>query len=123
MKTNSNSFTFPKKYLYIFFVLFLIIQFLNLWPLSTLKVNSIEYYLYFLLIGIIYWMFATILIYSARINFLKTNKLYWAVATLFCIIAIGMLSYPIYVYLHVVKLDTSIQLLDLKADSLRKISK
>lgn len=123
MKINLTSFTLTKKYLYAFVLLFLIIQLLNLWPLSSLKVNSIEYRLYFILLGIIYWTFATILLYSARTYYLKTKKLYWVVATLFCIIAIGMLSYPFYIYLNVVKLDTSIQTLDQKADSLRKISK
>jgi ABC-type antimicrobial peptide transport system permease subunit len=82
---------------------------------------TVEYKVHFILMGIIYWIFSAILFYSASMYFKHTYKLYWIAAAIFCLIGICMLLLPFYIYLNVSRLDNSIQLLDFKADSLRKI--
>ena len=114
---------FPKKYVYLTLIVLLLVQLYNLQPLSTFKTGTVEYTLHFFLMGFIFWRFAAILLITARTYFLKTNKYYWYPAALFLLLGIVFLILPFFIYHEVLGLDASIQILDQKADSLRKVSK
>jgi fatty acid desaturase len=120
---TAKSSAFPKKYLYLTLILLLLVQLYNLQPLSAFKTGTVEYTLHFFLMGIIFWIFAVILLTTARTYFLNTNKYYWIPAAIFLLLGIALLILPFFIYHEVVRLDASIQILDQKADSLRKMGK
>ncbi|GEM_PF-2662781 len=120
---TANITDFPKKYLYLTLVLLLLVQLYNLQPLSSFKTGTIEYTLHFYLMGIIFWLFAALLFITARTYYLNTNKYYRIPAAIFLLLGIALLILPFFIYNQVVGLDASIQILDQKADSLRKIGK
>lgn len=114
---------FPKNYVYLTLIVLLLVQLYHLQPLSTFKTGTVEYTLHFFLMGLIFWIFAAILFISARTYFLNTNKYYWYPAALFLLLGIVFLILPFFIYHEVLGLDASIQILDQKADSLRKMNK
>ncbi|MEN9701658.1 MAG: hypothetical protein RIR55_984 [Bacteroidota bacterium] len=126
-ETNPNTTeklsNFPKKYLYLTLVLLLLVQLYNLQPLSSFKTGTIEYTLHFYLMGIIFWLFAALLFITARAYYLNINKYYRIPAAIFLMLGIALLILPFFIYHQVVGLDASIQILDQKADSLRKIGR
>jgi cell division protein FtsW (lipid II flippase) len=120
---SGNLSGFPKKYLYLTLVLLLLVQLYNLQPLSSFKTGTIEYTLHFYLMGVIFWLFAALLLITARTYYLNTNKYYRIPAAIFLMLGIALLILPFFIYHQVVGLDASIHILDQKADSLRKIGK
>jgi hypothetical protein len=120
--TDKNS-AFPKKYVYLTLILLLLVQLYNLQPLSAFKTGTVEYTLHIFLMGTIFWIFAAILLTTARTYFLNSNKYYWVPAVIFLLLGIGLLILPFFIYHEVVRLDVTIQILDQKADSLRKMGK
>ncbi len=123
MKINQLCIRLPKKYLYLFIIVLLLVQLYNIQPLSSFKIASIEYKIHFILMGTIFWIFSAMFFYTARMYFLNLNKLYWVAAAIFCLLGICMLVLPFYIYQGMTHLDNAIQILDFKADSLRKAGK
>jgi hypothetical protein len=123
MNNNSTISAGQKRLMYFILMLLLLVQINNLQPLSSLKSNSIAYYIHFLITGIIFWIFAAMMFYTANTFVFKSKKLYWVAAILFCLIGISFLIAPFYIYQSIRSLDHSISLLNIKADSLRKIGK
>jgi hypothetical protein len=119
----ANVSSFPKKYLYLTLIVLLLVQLYNLQPLSSFKAGTIEYTIHFYLMGIIFWIFGALLLITARTYFLNTNNYYRIPAVIFLLLGIALLLLPFFIYHQVVGLDASIQILDQKADSLRKIGK
>lgn len=119
----ANVSSFPKKYLYLTLIVLLLVQLYNLQPLSSFKAGTNEYTIHFYLMGIIFWIFGALLLITARTYFLNTNNYYRIPAVIFLLLGIALLLLPFFIYHQVVGLDASIQILDQKADSLRKIGK
>jgi hypothetical protein len=123
MNPNPVSSIIQKKYIYIFLILLLLVQLNNFQPLASLKVNSVAYQIHFAVTGLLYWIFAALLFYTAWTFSTKSLAINWVVAGLFCVFALLMMGLPFFIFHEMAQLDQSIGLLNAKADSLRKLGK
>lgn len=123
MNTNYSPVWKQKKYVYIFILLLVLVQINNLQPLSGLKTNSVEYLIHMVITGLLFWIFAAILLYTAWTYLTKPNPWYGLVGGIFGVMGILMLALPFLIAYEMSNLDHAIEVLNARAASLRALGK